>query len=52
MRVKSSGMVPGLANAEPPGSVKFANAPPPGLTRRANARSSPGGGGLGAAGID
>ena len=45
MRVKSSGMAPGLANARPPGSAKFANAPPPGLTR-------PGGGGLGVAGID
>ena len=37
MRVKSSGMARGLANARPPGSAKFANAPPPGLTRRANA---------------
>ena len=25
MRVKSSGTVPGLANAQPPGSAKFAN---------------------------
>ena len=39
MRVKSSGMSPGLANARPPGSTKFANAQPQGLT------SSPGGGG-------
>ena len=38
MRVKSSGMARGLANARPPGSAKFANAPPPGLTRRAVAR--------------
>ena len=52
MRVKSSGMVRGLANARPPGSAKFANAPPPGLTRRANASQLPGGGGLGAGGID
>ena len=28
MRVKSSGMVPGLANARPSGRAKFANAPP------------------------
>ena len=58
MRVKSSGLAPGLANALPPGSAKFANTTSPGLTRRATAplRSSPGGGGgrgvLGAAGID
>ena len=45
MRVKSSRMARGLANARPPGSAKFANAPPPGLTRRAMPRSSPGGGG-------
>ena len=51
MRVKSSGMAPGLANARPPGSATFANAPPPGLTRRANAPQLPGGG-LGAGGID
>ena len=38
MRVKTLGMAPGLVNAQPPGSAKFANAPPPGLTRRANAR--------------
>ena len=52
MRVKSSGMARGLANARPPGSAKFANAPLPGLTRRANAPQLPGGGGLGAGGID
>ena len=45
MRVKTSGMAPGLANARPPGSAKFANAPPPGLTRQANAPQWPGGGG-------
>ena len=44
MRVKSSGLAPGLANARPPGSPKFANAPPPGLTRRANAPSEARGG--------
>ena len=44
MRVKSSGMARGLANARPPGSAKFANAPPPGLTRRANAPLGAGGG--------
>ena len=27
MRVKSSGMAPGLANAQSPGSAKFANSP-------------------------
>ena len=58
MRVKSSGLAPGLANARPPGSAKFANTTSPGLTRRGTAplRSSPGGGGgrgvLGAAEID
>ena len=45
VRVKSSGMARGLANARPLGSAKFANAPPPGLTRRANASQLPGGGG-------
>ena len=45
MRVKSSGLARGLANARPPGSATFANAPPPGLTRRANAPQLPGGGG-------
>ena len=33
MRVKSSGVAPGLANARPPGSAKFANTPPPGLKK-------------------
>ena len=47
MRVKSSGMAPGLANARLPGSTKFANAPPPGLTGRANAPQQPGRGGGG-----
>ena len=37
VRVKTSGMAPGLANARPPRSAKFANARPLGLTRRANA---------------
>ena len=48
-------MAPGLANARPPGSAKFANAPPPGLTWRANAPQWPwgeGGGRLGAGGVD
>ena len=44
MRVKSSGMALGLANAWHPGIAKFANAPPPGLTRRAKRRSSLAGG--------
>ena len=44
MRVKSSGLARGLANARPPGSATFANAPPPGLTRRANAPQLPRGG--------
>ena len=45
---KSLGMAPGLANARPSGSTKFANAPPQELTRRANARPGWGGGGGGA----
>ena len=45
VRVKSSGLARGLANARPPGSATFANAPPPGLTRGANAPQLPGGGG-------
>ena len=53
MRVKSSGIAPGLANARYPGSAKFANTPPLGLQGEQMARSSPGGGGeVGAAGID
>ena len=44
MRVKSSGLARGLANARRPGSATFANAPPLGLTRRANAPQLPGGG--------
>ena len=52
MRVISSGLARGLANARPPGSATLANAPPPGLTRRVNAPQLPGGGGLGAGGID
>ena len=44
MRVKSSGLARGLANARPPGSATFANAPPPGLTRQTNAPQSSGGG--------
>ena len=52
MRVKSSGLARGLANARPPGSATLANAPPPGLTRRVNAPQLPRGGGLGAGGID
>ena len=47
MRVKSSGLARGLANARPPGSATFANAPLPGLTRRANAPQLPGGRGGG-----
>ena len=47
MRVKSSGLSRGLANARPPGSATFANAPLPGLTRRANAPQLPWGGGGG-----
>ena len=54
MRVKSSGLAPGLANVRHPGSAKVANALPPGLKRRANTPQQPKGvgGGLGAAGID
>ena len=50
--IKSLGRAPGLANAWPLGSTRFANAPPPGLTMRANANGVGGGGDLGAAGID
>jgi len=53
VRVKSSGLARGLANARPLGSATFANAPPPGLTKRANApQLLGGGGGGGAGGID
>ena len=44
MRVKSSGLARGLANARPLGCATFANAPLPGLTRQANAPQLPGGG--------
>ena len=47
MRVKSSEIVPGLAIAWSPGSVKFANAPPLGMKRWQNVPRE-----LGAAGID
>ena len=52
MHIKSSGVAPGMANARPLGSAKFAHAPPPGLTRRTNVPQWPGGGGEGADGID
>ena len=45
MRVESSGLARGLANARPPGSATLANVPPPGLTRRANAPQLSGAGG-------
>ena len=54
MRVKSSGLGPGLANVLPLGSAKFANAPPPG-TDKAGKRPTVAhgeGGGLSPAGID
>ena len=35
------GVAPGLANAQPPGSIKFANTPLPELTRWANAPQWP-----------
>ena len=50
MRVKSSGMVPGLANARPSGGAKFANAPPRDWQGGQMPRSSPGEEGAG--GID
>ena len=53
MRVKSSGMDRGLANARPPGSAKFANAPPPGTDKASKCPAvawGKGGGGTG--GID
>ena len=52
MRVKSSGLARGLANARPPGSATFANAPPLGLTRGANALQLPGGVGGGWAQVE
>ena len=53
VHIKSSGVAPGMANARPLGSAKFAHAPPPGLTRRTNVPQWPGGGGgEGADGID
>ena len=48
-------MARGLANAQSPGSAKFAYAPPPGLTRQLNAPQLPGKGGggeLGTGGIE
>ena len=51
VRVKSSGMARGLANARPPGSTKFANAPAPG-TDKAGKCPAIARGGLGAGGID
>ena len=45
VHIKSSRVAPGMANARPLGSAKFANAPPPGLTRRTNVPQWPGGGG-------
>ena len=52
MRVKSSGLARGLANARPQGSAPSANAPPPGLTWRANAPQLPEGGGGGWAQVE
>ena len=55
MRVKSSGLARGLANARAPGSATFANAPrPPGTDKagKCPAVARGGGGGLGAGGID
>ena len=52
MCVKSPGLPPGLANAQPPGCAKLAKAPPPGLTRLANALQLPGGGGGGWAQVE
>ena len=50
MHIKSSGVAPGMANARPLGSAKFAHALPPGLTRQTNVPQWPGG--EGADGID
>ena len=49
--VKSLELAPGLANARPPGSAKFANGPPPGADK-AGKCPEVARGGLGAAGID
>ena len=46
VRVKCSGLAPGLANVRPPGSAKFANATPG--TDKAD-KCAAGGGGMGAA---
>ena len=51
--IKSLGRAPGLANAWPLGSTRFANAPPPGTDNEGKCKWGCGGGGdLGAAGID
>ena len=56
MRVKRSGLAPGLANARSPGGAKFANAPSQGGDKAgkcpAVARGRGGGSWLGTAGID
>ena len=49
MRVKSSGLVRGLADARPPGSTNICKCPTPGTDKGGKC---PGGGGLGAGGID
>ena len=49
--VKSLELAPGLANARPPGSAKFANGPPP-EADKAGKCPEVARGGLGAAGID
>ena len=53
MRVISSGLAQGLANARPPGNATLANAPPPGTDKEGKCPAvARGGGGLGADGID
>ena len=49
--VNCPGVVPGYANAQPPGRDKIPNVPPPGLTTWVNAPRFPGGR-MGTAGID
>ena len=46
MRVKSSGLARGLANARPPGSATFAKAPTPGTDKAGKCPAVAGAGGL------
>ena len=52
MRVKTSGMARGLANARPQGSAKFANASPPGTDKAGKCPAVARGGGGGWAQVE